>query len=244
MKKLRKLTSILFLFFSVLVPTSQAFAVGATLSLSPATGTFNQGCTFSLAVNLDTGGSQTDGTDVILFYDPARFTATNIRTGSIYQDYPTTDLTTPGTVKVSGLASVGSTFSGSGVIANVDFKVLPNAPSDSASIIRFDFDPNNKGKTNDSNVAEHGTVQEILNQVVNGSYNIGTSPCGTTAPAVTPVGISSASGGLSSQTFIQPTPTFVPRQTLATSGAENQTMVLAVIGGSLLVMGILGLAIL
>ena len=57
-----------------------ALAQTASLSLSPASGTFNQGCTFSVEIKVDTGGNQTDGTDAILFYDPTRFTATDIGT--------------------------------------------------------------------------------------------------------------------------------------------------------------------
>ncbi|MDO8638038.1 MAG: hypothetical protein Q7R43_00555, partial [Candidatus Daviesbacteria bacterium] len=62
-----------------LLLATPAFATGATLSLSPSTGIFNRGCSFSVDVLLDTGGVQTDGTDAILFYDPTRFIASKIR---------------------------------------------------------------------------------------------------------------------------------------------------------------------
>lgn len=243
MKIWKKILSSISILFCLLVPTSQVWAVGATLSLSPTTGTFNQGCAFSLAVNLDTGGAQTDGTDAILIYDPARFNVTAVHKGVIYQDYPTADFSSPGTIKISGLASVGSTFSGSGVLASVDFKVLSTAPTDSATIIKFDFDSNNKSKTNDSNVAEHGTVAEILNQVVNGSYNIGTNACGVT---VTPAGSSSPSGSLvpQGQSGFLATPT--PLQSLRPGGnapgSESQTVALALVGASFIVVGVLGLS--
>src|SRR5438045_1792526 len=97
-------------FFVLLVllfnPTS-VFA--ASLSLSPAAGTFNKGCNFSIDVKLDTGGAQTDGTDAILKYDNTKLTATSISSGTIYADYPGNSIDeATGKVTTSGLASVSS----------------------------------------------------------------------------------------------------------------------------------------
>ena len=50
-----------YMMFFVLLSTSSVLA--STLSVSPATGTFNRGCTFIIDVNLDTQGAPTDGAD-------------------------------------------------------------------------------------------------------------------------------------------------------------------------------------
>lgn len=161
----------------------------AILSLDPSNGTFNQGCSFSLNVLLDTGGVSTDGTDAILAYDTARITATSITNGTVYHDYPGNNIdATGGKVTISGLAAAGSPFSGKGVLATVNFTVSSTAAT-GATQIKFDFDPTGSTyptqctqngttrNTCDSNVVQQGTVVDMLGTVNNGSYVIGTGSC-------------------------------------------------------------------
>ena len=97
---------------------STIYAASATLSIQPASGTFNIGCPFTLDVFLDTGGARTDGTDAILFYDQSRFTAQKIRPGTIYADYPGTVIdATKGRVAISGISSLSSAFAGQGILS-------------------------------------------------------------------------------------------------------------------------------
>ncbi len=222
-----------------------AFATGATLSLSPSTGTFNKGCGFTLSINLDTGGAQTDGTDAILFYDPTRFTANAIHSGTIYADYPGNNIdATNGKITVSGLSSVSSAFSGAGTLATIDFAVADDAPA-GTSQIKFDFDPADKTKTTDSNVVERGTVTDILNQVVDGNYTIGTGACGTTnsGTTTTTTNNTATGSGVWTKTPVGgPLPTKTP--VLPQSGNISPTVLVAVVGSALTILGILGLAIL
>src|SRR3990167_1935016 len=116
------LVSVFVLTACYLLLATSALASGATLSLSPASGTFNQGCSFSMDVLLDTGGIPTDGTDAILFYDPTRFNVTKIRSGTIYSDYPGNTIDAQnGKISMHGLASISSAFTGQGVLASIDF---------------------------------------------------------------------------------------------------------------------------
>lgn len=226
--------------FSLLVFPFAALAQSATLSLDPASGAFNTECTFSLNVNLDTGGVATDGTDAILAYDTSRFTATSITKGTIYPDYPGNNIdAASGKITISGLASVSTPFSGKGTLATVNFKVAKEATA-GVTQMTFDFDPNNKAETRDSNVVERGTVADILNTVVNGSYTIGTGTCGQATVSPRPVGaIATPSATLA------PTYTPVPaRRTLPDGGTPEQTFAVAIVGGILIVLGILGLALL
>lgn len=227
---------------SFLLLASPATALASTLALDPASGTFNQGCNFSLNVIVDTQGTQTDGTDAILIYDASRFTAQTITSGTIYPDFPGNNIdAASGKITISGLASVSTPFTGKGTLATINFQVLPTAPA-GATQVTFDFDPNDKAKTIDSNVVERGTVVDTLNSVVNGNYVIGTTACGTGAtprPTLLP-----RTGGAAGGPSTPSATTFIPVKTLPEGGTPQLTSAIAIIGGILTVLGILGLALL
>ncbi len=209
--------------------------LASTLSLSPANGNFNKGCNFTVNINLDTQGAQTDGTDAIIFYDASRFTPTSIQNGTIYADYPGSNIDPTGKITVSGLASVSQPFTGSGTLATINFQVTSSAPTGAAQLT-FDFDPNNKTKTTDSNVVERGTVVDTLSAVTNGSYVIGTGSCASQT--------STGSGGGPSTSTGSATTTTTTTTTLPKAGTETLTYTLAIVGSVLAVLGVLGLAIL
>lgn len=212
--------------------------LASTLSLSPSSGTFNQACPFSINVVVDTQGIQSDGTDAIIMYDASRFLAQTITSGTIYPDYPGNNIDAAvGKITISGLASVSTPFTGTGTLATINFKVLNTAPA-GASQITFDFDPNNKAKTTDSNVVQRETVVDTLNSVVNGSYIIGTGVCGgATLPRVLP-----PTGGPSTPSA---TPYYAPpKQSLPDGGTPELTSLMVIVGGVLTVLGILGFALL
>lgn len=150
----------------------------ATLSLNPSSGSFKKGCDFSTQVILNTGGATTDGTDAILLFDKNVFTAKSINSGTLYQEYPGNSVdNNNGKVVVLGIGSINQPFTGSGTLATVVFTVNSTAPT-GTSVIRFDFDPNNKGKTTDSNVVERSTIKDVLNSVSNGTYTVEDGVCG------------------------------------------------------------------
>lgn len=238
-----KVLALLLIAFSFIASPVSAFA--ATLTVTPSTGVFNRGCTFTLGIDVDTQGVQTDGADAILLYDATRFTATKITEGTFYEEYPGNSVATSGKVIVSGLASVTSAVSGKGTLATVEFSVKENAPT-GATQINFDFDSNDKAKTTDSNIVQRGTIQDVLSSVVNGNYTVGTGGC--TAQTVTGTGASTiipVSG--SGVTFIEATPSGgveIPQKTLPAGGTETLTYTVAIVGTILTVLGILGLALL
>lgn len=214
-------------------------ALAATLSLSPSSGTFNKGCPVKLDIIVDTQGSQTDGTDAIIMYDTTRFSAQTITQGNIYPDFPGNNINeTSGKVTISGLASVSTPFVGKGTLATINLTVKSEAPV-GATKIQFDFDPNNKAKTTDSNIVERTTVADVLNGVTDGNYTIGTGACGSTV-VPRPVGGTEPA-----------TPTAQPKtidqlvdKTGQGTGTPQLTFTLAIFGSVLTVLGILGLALL
>lgn len=226
----------IFTIFSFLAFPVSSYAA-ASLSLSPQSGTFNRGCSVALKVELDTGGYQTDGTDAVLMYDPTRVTPASITDGTIYPDYPGSFIDTQARkINISGLASVTQPFNGTGTLATVNFTVPQNAPA-GLTQITFDFDPNDKSKTTDSNIVERGTVADVLNAVTNGSYTIGTGTCiggqgqQSATPSATPRG---APGGSA-----LPGSSLLPE-----AGLSGPTIILAAAGMILVILGILGLALL
>lgn len=257
MKRLFRMTA----FVIILSLFSPAPALAATLSLSPSSNTMNRGCETSLDIVLDTQGTQTDGTDAILIYDPSRFsisTASITPNTNVYPDFPGNNVDeASGKITISGLASVSTPFTGKGTLATLRFSVKTEAPT-GVTQINFDFDPNNKAKTIDSNVVERTTIVDVLNSVVNGSYTIGTGTCSPQPqPTVTPtprpgtpgyvvpgpggqgaVYVSTPSG-----TYTPPT-TYIPLKTLPEGGTKELTFTLAIFGSVLTILGILGLALL
>lgn len=235
MKKFLGLLIVLGVWF--LASPAEVYAQTATLSLSPAAGTFNQGCNFALQVNLNTGGSQTDGTDAILMYDTTRFTANSISSGTIYPDYPGNNIDAQnGKITISGLASVNTPFSGQGIFATINFTVKDGVPT-GATQITFDFDPNDKAKTTDSNVVQRGTVVDVLNSVTNGNYTIGSGSCTTTLP-------NTGQGAVSTPAAQPKTIDQVVDQSGKGPGTKELTFTVAIVGSVLTILGILGLALL
>lgn len=142
-------------------PPKIAPLTGAKIVLVSPKTTYNKGETVPVTVRLTTGGRNTSGVDVILRFDPKilEASASGIKRGNIYQEYPVASLDPQGVVSVSGI-SVNKDFSGVGVFANVIF----TAKASGQTSVKVDFQ---KDSTTDSNVVETGTTKDILDQVFN-----------------------------------------------------------------------------
>src|SRR3990167_4988188 len=115
-----------FIILMLVVLFSASPALASTLSLSPASGTFNKGCPFLLEVLLNTQGAPTDGTDAYINFDSSRFTMISIdTTGKVYPEYPGSgiDSQNANRILIAGLAAAGSPYSGSGKLASINFTV-------------------------------------------------------------------------------------------------------------------------
>lgn len=208
-------------------------ASAASLTFDPPTGTFNRGCPVSIKINLDTEGAQTDGTDSIFTYPASTFTTSVsqiLPNTSVYPDFPGNSIDTSlGKVTISGLASASSPFVGKGALSTVNFTVSNEAVLGPA-IFKFDFDPNDKSKTTDSNVVEHGTVVDLLSLAPDATYTIGTGPC--------PVGAGRGLVGTPSALVYKSLP-----ETLPQGAAINPTLILGGLGTVLVLLGLIGVVI-
>lgn len=228
-------------FLSFIFLAFPTLAYGASLNLSPATGTFNKSCNYAVDINLNTAGQNTDGTDAIIKFNPSQITVSSVTPGSIYPDYPTANPdNSKGTISISGLSSVSTPYNGSGKFATINLAVNSNASAGSQLQLTFDFDPNNKSKTTDSNVVQTATVVDILDSVTNGVYTIGSGSCAGGSSNV-------VSGGGTVVSDNVGTPSGNLDQIAGNGvkpGIVSSTFFLTIVGSILVILGIAGLALL
>ena len=178
---------ILYTLYSILY-TPAAYAAGASLSLSPASGSYKTGSLISVAIVLDAAGNETSGADVILLYEPEKLGAEAITSGAIYTSYPVKTISSSaGRISISGImADPAASFNSQGTFATVKFKVLTAG----TTALRFDFRPDAgaPGSSQDSNVAKKGSLgEDILSSVSNATYTFSATGGGITpVPTVTP----------------------------------------------------------
>lgn len=230
-------------------------AQAATLSLNPSSGSFNKGCEVTLDIVLDTQGVQTDGTDVIMLYPPAQLSIStaDITKGTIYPEYPGNSVDSAGgRISISGISSVSTPYTGVGSFAKLKFRVADSATAGTPISITFDFDPNNKTKTTDTNVVERGTIADVLSSVTNGSYTVGTGTCagGVQSGTGTGTGLGGQGQALPGTYDASQSAQFqVYRPTLnevtgGQAGLLDNTLVVSAVGIMLVILGVAGLAML
>lgn len=143
-------------------PESQPGKVN--LSLEAVGRDFKVGEIVTVNVRVNTGGHRTDGVDLVLKFDPKILeasTASLIKT-TIYPDYPQMKVDAKGgLVQISGISGLdGKTFKGTGVFATINFK----ARAVGETTLTVNFTP---GKTDDSNIVESLSGNDILESVSN-----------------------------------------------------------------------------
>lgn len=166
----------------------------AVISVSPTSGSHSVNDTFQVSINVNTSGQTAYGVDVNkLRFNPsilqvvdsdAGATGVQISAGSLMPlTIVNTVDNTAGTIQFSQLATPGSTYSGSGTLAIVTFRVV----SAGNSSLNFDF---TLGSGADTNIA--GLGGDLLASVTNGSYT-GVA-LDTTPPTISSVSVSSITG--------------------------------------------------
>lgn len=148
---------------SALTNTPQATVVqnGSITLSTPKSTVFAVGDKISVNINVDSVKA-TDGTDVILNYDPKLLTVTqNAEVGNIYNDYPLNVFdNATGKISLSGISS-----NPNGAIAKGLFgTIILEAKAPGKTTISVDFV---KDSTTDSNIIETKTSKELLGKVGN-----------------------------------------------------------------------------
>ncbi len=147
--------------------STEASAFGGVMGLSPATGdyVFSNTQNYPAGVVIDSGGKSIDGIDVVVDFDPKKVqvVGSEVSPSAMFERFPLNSVdNVKGQIRFSAL-----TFSPkpeAGIAATFRFKPL------SPGTVSFNFEFS-LGKTTDSNMAEHGSAQDILGKVENGTYN-------------------------------------------------------------------------
>ena len=240
-KKLSVLfTSLTILLFGFSLTGSPVLAQGGagTLTLSPATGT---GSTFSVQVLLDTGTEATVETDLAINFDATKLRLDSVDFGTLYPENIQSVDNDAGMLSTFSYVSTGS-YTGAGVLATLNFTGISNG----TAAVTIECTPS---ATNESNIIPQQSTGDILNcqQIVNGSYTVNLTGGGTTTTVTPTVSIAAASPTPTIRTTISPTPTRIlevgggnltptptPVEQLLNSGASTTTVVITMVGATML----------
>ena len=158
----------------VFFPFSSANA--STISISPTSGTYAVGATFSVNILLNTQNTPVSGVDISDFnYNPAVLEVVSVNPGVLFS-VTQTNITNASTGKITFQQTSGGsgTYNGSGTLATINFKAI----SAGTSNLSFNF---TSGATNDTNVAGSGasTGTDTLMSVTGGTITVGPSSGGS-----------------------------------------------------------------
>ncbi|EKD32836.1 MAG: hypothetical protein ACD_76C00137G0001 [uncultured bacterium] len=163
-------------------------AQAAEFRIDPKTASVTGGCDTAFEIILDTEGASTNAADIYIDYDPAQIeiidrnpniAGVQIETGSMYEAFLNNNVEN-GTIRLYGF-SLFNPFSGSAMFGRVWLRAIGSDPS-STLTVRF----TGAGNTLDSNIAEYGSGDDILNGVENTTISFTSGFCrpDTTAPWV------------------------------------------------------------
>lgn len=144
-------------------PKPQPISDAKIFLISPKA-SFKVGDNIPIIVKVSTGGHITSGTDLMLHFDPKIIEASSaafIR-GKIYQNFPQASIDSKtGTIIISGVTQGEKDgFGGIGELGVINFK----AKALGNTTLNIDF---KLGSTNDSNVIDVQTNQDVLDKVYN-----------------------------------------------------------------------------
>ncbi len=140
-----------------------------TISLTAPKTTLKVGEKLTVTINASSSGALTDGTDLIITFDPKILTIETVGedkkpivVSDVYSEYPSNSLdpTKPGVITASGISSEQNGRAINGVFGSMIF----TAKAPGKTTIGINFDPN---LTSESNIIETKSGVDILNQVTN-----------------------------------------------------------------------------
>lgn len=155
-------------------------SAAGSITLSPDSGVFAVGDTFDMQVSLDTGYHDSDGTNVIILYDPGVLEVQDadpsadgvqVTTGDVYDSYAQNKAyPSRGEINVAPMSDVGEVFQGSGTLATITFEVVASIGNTRVEVYFQD------GQSADSNIAENATTVDVLGQAGTAAFQTTGSP--------------------------------------------------------------------
>ncbi|MEA2020239.1 MAG: cohesin domain-containing protein [Patescibacteria group bacterium] len=159
--------TVLIIFCGMRLFVTPASAASATLELIPGESTLSFGDTLDVDIVVDSGEALISGVDVVIDFDPDKFDISmNVDDSAFSTFMPTTGRidNTTGEINFSAYTEAEETVSGEAIVGTLE--LTPLVDSGEEGLI-FDF---TLGETEDCNVIEAESVDDILNSVTNGVY--------------------------------------------------------------------------
>lgn len=160
---------------------SLALAVDPHLSLSPVSGSYSS--SFDLQIKINTGGKAAGGVDVYLQFPKDLLSATSFTGGTAFPKTYSLIKNDEGKWRISGwfpLEQAGESFTGAdGLVGTAKFTPLGSGTAAITFVCTA-------GQTNETNIVEKATTQDVIVCTANaaGSYTVSSSGGPTNTPAV------------------------------------------------------------
>lgn len=142
---------------------------GPSLSFFPDKGDLKIGENFEVKIMIDTKGKEITGADAVIKYDPEYLEIVGeVITGEIFPVYPIVNIKEDkGEIDITGTTvnPDQSLFTGSGQFASIIIKPIKAGQTP----LVFEFSP---GLTDESNLPEKGTSNDVLTNIKNAEFNI------------------------------------------------------------------------
>lgn len=147
---------------------SQESSLSGSIKVKSPRASLKVGEKMTVTVYVDSGGKSTDGTDLIINYDPKLLSIDTIgpdkkamAISDIYNEYPSNSIDDKkGIIAVSGIANDSNGMVVNGILGSIIF----TAKSAGKSTISVEFTPN---IVSESNIIETKTGKDLLGQVQN-----------------------------------------------------------------------------
>ncbi|MGB9911687.1 MAG: cohesin domain-containing protein [Microgenomates group bacterium] len=210
------------------------FATDPHFFLSPTTGNFSND--FSVEIRIDTGNKAVGGVDVYLQFPQNLLKVKSVTPGTAFTEVPYLIKNEEGKLILSGYFSnteAGLSFNGTnGLIATATFQIVSSGSANLNFIC-------NSGETNESNIIEKTTSQDIVVCSANqgGIYTLSSSTSNVTSITPTPTSIKTPTPTSTFTSGSLSTPTSTP--SIPVTGVSFPTIFFSVFGTLILLTGLL-----
>ncbi len=168
--------AVLTILFSTGFLTRSALAADATLELIPSEGTISLEEYLSVDIVVDSGEASVSGVDIVMDFDPDKFEVSmNVDDSAFSTFMPSTGRidNTTGHISFSAYTESEETVSGEAIVATLELTALVDSGEGE---VTFDF---TLGETDDCNVIEAESIDDILSSVTSGVYTFEASATST-----------------------------------------------------------------
>ncbi len=146
--------------------TLHTMSGSGTLSMSPSTGNYRVGQSFTVTIQGNSGGLALDGVDIVLHYDPLVLSVNSITAGSIFPNTPVqANDPSIGEIHISSHSN-GQPIVVSGSLASIQFTVIGSGQTN----VTFDY---NSGSNARSDMSQNGNPGQVLGSVSNATFTVG-----------------------------------------------------------------------